>query len=535
MRLTIGRKLLGLSALGVLLVVAVGTVSYRGLSTVDATNDTVVNDLAIQREHGDVDMMHDAIRADVLAAMLSAENGPAGRGAALDALGEHVNNLNQSLATVQQAGADGQVQAAITAVRPHLDAYVRSARELADLAFTDHAAAQGRMPAFMQQFGALEKELGDLSSLIHSHGDEARVAGSGARESASRMIVVITILAFILLAIISLVISRSITTSLRTAVQAADRLAAGDMTVRVESDATDETGQLLAAMGRMASTLSATIGEVRAGADALSSASMQLSATAQGLSQGTSEQAASVEQTVASLQEIGASARQNAETSRAVREMAAGGARDAEQGGQAVRETVSAMKTIAGKISIVEEIAYQTNLLALNAAIEAARAGDHGRGFAVVATEVRKLAERSQSAAGEISTLAGSSVAVAERSGTMLDALVPGIRRTAELVQEVAEASAQQSAGTSQIDGALQHMDQVTQQNASAAEELASTAEELAGQAEALQQLVATFRVEGIHAPAQAPRGRVAVNYPVFTPRADSVLAGRNGNGAVRY
>ena len=279
--------------------------------------------------------------------------------------------------------------------------------------------------------------------------------------------------------------------SLRTMVQAANQIAAGDLTVAVQPQS--ERDALGLALRTMVGKLSQVIGEVRSGANALSSASAQVSATSQALSQGTSEQAASVEETTSSLEQMSASITKNADNSRQTEHMAVQGAKDAGEGGQAVSATVTAMQAIAEKISIIEEIAYQTNLLALNAAIEAARAGEHGKGFAVVATEVRKLAERSQTAAQEISGLASSSVKVAERSGQLLTALVPAIQKTADLVQEVAAASHEQAAGVTQINRALGTVDQVTQRNASASEELASTAEEMASQAESLQHLMSFF------------------------------------------
>ena len=273
----------------------------------------------------------------------------------------------------------------------------------------------------------------------------------------------------------------------------AESIAGGELRTRVvPRSEQDGFGKAFVAM---ISKLSQVIGEVRSGANALTGASAQVSSSSQTLSQGTSEQAASVQETTSSLEQMSASITQNAENGRQTEQMAVKGAKDAEEGGRAVGETIEAMRAIAEKISIIEEIAYQTNLLALNAAIEAARAGEHGRGFAVVATEVRKLAEKSQSAAKEIGTLASSSMSVAERSGQVLRDLVPSIRKTADLVQEVAAASAEQSSGVSQVNKAMARVDQVTQRNASAAEELASTAEEMAAQAQGLEQLVAFFRV----------------------------------------
>jgi methyl-accepting chemotaxis protein len=231
---------------------------------------------------------------------------------------------------------------------------------------------------------------------------------------------------------------------------------------------------------------------------------------------------------------MSASITQNAENSRQTEQMAAKGARDAQESGKAVTQTVEAMKSIADKISIVGEIAYQTNLLALNAAIEAARAGEHGKGFAVVATEVRKLAERSQTAAKEISELARSSVGLAERTGQLLTELVPSIRKTAELVQEVTAASAEQSSGVSQLNKAMGQVDQVTQRNASASEELSSTSEEMAAQAAALKEQVAYFQLPGdgrATLPGRAPRARVPLPERLAGPPLSGPPPAKAGNG----
>jgi methyl-accepting chemotaxis protein len=280
--------------------------------------------------------------------------------------------------------------------------------------------------------------------------------------------------------------------SLNRMADAATALADGDLTARV--DPQSERDVLGNALARMVDKLRQMIAEVTQGANGLSAAAQQVSSASQSLSQGTSEQAASVEETSASLEEMSASITRNAENSKEMEKIAVKGAVDAEESGRSVQETVDAMKQIAQKTGIVEEIAYQTNLLALNAAIEAARAGEHGRGFAVVAAEVRQLAGRSQNAAKEISELAKSSVRIAETSGKQLIDLVPAIRKTAELVQEVAAASGEQSSGVNQVNKAMGMMDQITQRNASASEELASTAEEMSSQAESLSQLMSFFK-----------------------------------------
>ncbi len=270
--------------------------------------------------------------------------------------------------------------------------------------------------------------------------------------------------------------------------------AEGDLTKRIQRDYQGLFGKVKDSANSTAESLTRVLDEVRSAADALTGAANQVSATAQSLSQAASEQAASVEQTSSQIDVMSASISQNSDNARVTDGMATKASKEATDGGSAVSQTVVAMKQIAAKIGIVDDIAYQTNLLALNAAIEAARAGEHGKGFAVVAAEVRKLAERSQAAAREIGELAGSSVSTAERAGKLLDEIVPSIQKTSELVQEIAAASAEQSESVVQIGGAMGQLSKATQQNASASEELAATSEELSGQAEQLQQSVAFFK-----------------------------------------
>ena len=324
-------------------------------------------------------------------------------------------------------------------------------------------------------------------------------AAEGEAQARTEMWVDITLASVSIVVALTLLwlVTTQVTRSIAQVLRAANALAEGDLTTRVESNSKDETGQLLAAMQATVAKLYQIINEVRHASDHLASGAEEVSATAQSLSQGASEQAASVEETSASIEQMSASIEQNTENAKVTDGMAAKAASEAAEGGEAVKRTVEAMKSIAGKIGIIDDIAYQTNLLALNAAIEAARAGEHGKGFAVVAAEVRKLAERSQVAAQEIGELAGGSVEMAERAGKLLDEMVPSIRKTSDLVQEITAASEEQSTGVGQVNMAMNQLNQATQQNASASEELAATAEEMSGQAEQLQQLVSFFKTEG--------------------------------------
>jgi methyl-accepting chemotaxis protein len=290
-------------------------------------------------------------------------------------------------------------------------------------------------------------------------------------------------------------VARLVVKPLLAAVKRLGELADGDVDVgrRLEVTSNDEAGNLGRAVNMVLDNLHRLVQELQRTSEHMGLASQHLSTATSQLSTGAQEQSASVEETSASLAEMGESISQNAHSSRQMEEMALQGSEDAEDSWRAVNETLEAMKAIAETTTIIEEIAYQTNLLALNAAIEAARAGDHGRGFAVVATEVRKLAERSQAAAKHISGLASSSVRVAESSGDLLTKLVPSIRKTADLVQQVASASREQASGVTQINRAMSQVDQVTQRNASAAEQLSLTAREMSLQAAAVQQLMTFF------------------------------------------
>ncbi|AQR63722.1 methyl-accepting chemotaxis protein [Aquaspirillum sp. LM1] len=315
-------------------------------------------------------------------------------------------------------------------------------------------------------------------------------------EETTRLLIIFAVAAVLIAVFSAWAVTRSVTRPVNEAVDAAKRLAKGDLTVSVRTERRDEMGHMMNALQDMISKLSHIIGEVNEAGASLNGAAQQVSSTAQSLSQSSSEQAAAVEETTASIEQMTASVNQNSDNARVTNDMAVKAASEAQEGGTAVKETVEAMRKIADRIGIIDDIAYQTNLLALNAAIEAARAGEHGKGFAVVAAEVRKLAERSQVAAQEISQVAGSSVRMAEKAGGLLDEMVPNIQRTSDLVQEISAASLEQSSATDQINNAMSQLNKATQQNASASEQLAATSEEMSAQADQLQALMGFFQLE---------------------------------------
>ncbi|RKT58077.1 methyl-accepting chemotaxis protein [Azonexus fungiphilus] len=327
-------------------------------------------------------------------------------------------------------------------------------------------------------------------------------------------------------------LSDTVDTVFKDTIEVAQALEEGDLTRKVSREYMGAFDQVKQSLNNTVDKLAQTISEVNNTAETLASATTQVSSTAQSLSQASSEQAASVEETSASIEQMASSIQQNTENAKVADGMSAQGSTKAAEGGQAVSETVGAMKQIAKKIGIIDDIAYQTNLLALNAAIEAARAGEHGKGFAVVAAEVRKLAERSQVAAQEIGELAVNSVGMAEKAGKLLDEIVPATKKTADLVQEITSASEEQTVGVNQVNTAMSQLSQITQQNASASEELAATAEEMSSQATNLQEIMSFFRVETGRSHARPSTGKSQAAHAGGSYGPASVKKSGSGNHA---
>jgi len=439
--------------------------------------------------------------------------------ATLEQLVDGIRAKTKEEANQRQLGA---IRETAQKYRQALTDYIDTAKALDVIAVKRSETAEA-----MQQM-AQESALAGMS--------ETQTVSNGAVSSlsaAATAMIVGLVVALLLGCIIAVVLTRAITGPVIKGVLFAKAMAEGDFTRTLDIDQKDEIGLLASSLNEMVGKLRDVVAEVQSASENVASGSEELSASAQSMSQGATEQAASVEEISSSMEQMSSNIKQNAENAQQTQSIAVKAAQDAKEGGEAVISAMEAMKNIAEKISIIEEIARQTNLLALNAAIEAARAGEHGKGFAVVAAEVRKLAERSGSAAAEISELSSSSVQVAERAGSMLTKMVPDIQRTADLVQEIAAASQEQNSGADQINKAIQQLDQVVQQNASASEEMASTSEELSSQAEQLQSTMAFFRVDGAgHRQVRRAKALPATTQrPASRPAAARPAAAKAGGG----
>jgi methyl-accepting chemotaxis protein len=396
------------------------------------------------------------------------------------------------------------------AIRSPWQSFASVGQEISKLAVlnSDSKAANLAMGPMSEASSALRKTMESLVAQEHKDAQAAVVDTETTYQRTRTVLLAIVIAAMVAGIAMALWIAYSISRGLSASLQIAEAVASGDLMQNIEAVSQDEIGDLQRSIKTMVEKLRDVVRNVSSAAEHVTSSSQELSSSAEQLSQGATEQASSAEEASASMEEMASNVKQNADNASQTEVIARKSAEDAEKSGAVFARAVEAMQTIASKITIVQEIARQTDLLALNAAVEAARAGEHGRGFAVVASEVRKLAERSQAAAAEIGTLSTETVEAAQQAGAMLARLVPDIKRTATLVEEITAACREQDLGSAQINTAIQQLDKVTQQNASASEEVSATSEELAAQATRLQHTIEFFRIDASHGHAASKRAK---------------------------
>lgn len=526
MRWTIKNKLLSLSAVGILATLITGIGGYRGTEQLYHGFVKVVDASSALRNHLEADMMHDALRSDVLAALVGESQED--KTTAANDLKEHAQHFREVLQASASLSLSVEILHALKEIQPVLEEYIRNAETLVQLAQKDVGAAKEKLGNFYSAFSSLEGKMEKLSDLIETSTQEAQRSENQTMLSVQRSIQIIVVLALCILGGIALWISRGITLPLQQTVSVLRDLAEGegDLTKRLLITSRDEIGDLASGFNVFMDKLHDIIARVQEAIVHVNSGAQQLSAAAGQLSNGAQSQAASLEETAASLEQITGAVKQNAENARQANQLAHNSRETANGGAQVVTATVESMrainassKKIAEIITVIDEIAFQTNLLALNAAVEAARAGEQGRGFAVVAAEVRNLAQRSAGAAKEIKTLIRDSVQkvdegsqLVDESGETLRGIVASVKHVTDIIAEISAASQEQSTGVDEVNKAVSQMDQVTQQNAAQTEELSSTAELLADQARQLQALVGRFRLRQDTRPVPiAPAARVPV------------------------
>ena len=506
----IKRKLMGFSTMALVLVAAAGGAGWWAVDQLSkASKDVAVISEALKQQQS-ADMMHDAIRGDILAAVLAAEQGDLDRAKAVKAEeAEHTKSFSEALDALDALPLTPEIKSAVEAVAPRLDAYVEAATSSLDRAVAGERLDAAALAAFQAQFEAVEGAMGELSDLIAAQVDQRFQHAIDLTTLVRYVLIGVALCAMALLFVVGALLARGIVGPLVKAAQLADAVAAGDLTVRIEGHSRDETGQLLNALRRMSDSLSSTVSQVRSATENINTASSEIASGNQDLSARTEQAASNLEETAASMEELTSTVSQSADAARQANQLAASASEVAVRGGQVVGQVVTTMeeinhssKKINDIIGVIDGIAFQTNILALNAAVEAARAGEQGRGFAVVAAEVRNLAQRSAEAAKEIKGLIGTSVdkvdvgsrLVAEAGQTMNE-IVGSVQRVTDIIGEITAASGEQSSGIAQVNTAVNQLDQMTQQNAALVEQSAAAAESLRDQAVRLAQVVQVFRL----------------------------------------
>jgi len=513
-KLSIKLRLLASNLAAIGFVVLVGAIGYLAVGELDAEMDAIGDDSVLMKDAMAVDQADDALRIDVLAALLAGADASEGERAAARRDGaDHVGQLRTLVAALGRHEATPDIRAAIEALRPDAEAYLQSAEQTLALALQDPAAGRQAQAAFMGRFHKLEAGIDGLTGKIEHAAQATRAQGDAAVERVRRRIAMVALLAALVALGAGTLLSRSIRRELDEAIGFADQIARGRLDadlVVLANDAT-ETGRLKRALATMRDSLRRIVGEVRAGTDSIATAAREVAAGSLDLSSRTEEQAAALEETASSMEELTSAVKQNADNTRQASQLALSAAEVAQRGGAVVGQVVQTMGAIDGAaqrivdiIGVIEGIAFQTNILALNAAVEAARAGEQGRGFAVVAGEVRTLAQRANAAAKEIKVLIDDSVLrvgegnrlVLEAGATMQE-VVAGVRRMTDIVGEISAANREQDAGIEQINQAVVEIDAATQQNAALVEEASAASAQMQAQAEQLRRLVSVFVLAG--------------------------------------